>query len=265
MPDNRCVPFEQPRTNGRPPNRLLALLPDADFQYLRPYLRTVPLAAKQILHEQGERLRHVYFPNGGVVSMATVLPDGAMVETGTIGDEGIVGIEAVFSDDAVSSCETIVQVPVPANSAERLSVEQFRRALVARPVLQHIVARDVQVLYAVMARLAACNALHQVPERCARWLLLTHDRIHRQDFQLSHEFLGMMLGVRRPTITVVAGTLQAAGLIRYSQGKIRVLDRRGLEAASCECYPVIRELFDSLNTPDGAELSPTVRLWSPGR
>ena len=232
--------------NGRPQNLLLAMLTSDDFRQLRPLLKTVPLDPRQILHRQGERLRHVYFPNGGVVSMATVLSDGSMVEAATVGDEGFVGVEALFSDEATSACETIVQVPVPHDSAEMLSVESFRRALATQPAFQRVVARYTQVLYAVMARLNACNARHQVQERCARWLLMTHDRMHHKDFHLSHEFLAVMMGVRRPTVSVVAETLQASGFIRYSQGTIEVLDRHGLEGASCECYAAIRTLFDSL-------------------
>jgi CRP-like cAMP-binding protein len=231
---------------ARPQNRLLRLLSDDDLRHLRPHLKTVSLEPKQILHRQGERPRHVYFPNGGVVSMATLLSEGTMVEVATIGDDGIVGIEAFFGDDAVSACETIVQVPVPHESAERLSVQDFRRELVACPTLHHAVARYLEVLYAVMARLTACNVHHEVEARCARWLLTTHDRMHGQEFHLSHEFLAMMLGVRRQSVSAVAKTLRTAGFIRYVHGRVTVLDRKGLEAAACDCYPVIRTLFDRL-------------------
>ena len=230
----------------RPRNQLLARLPDDVLADLRPYLKTVALEPRQILHRQGERLRHVYFPNGGIVSMATLLPDGAMVEAATIGDDGVVGVEAVFADDAVSACETIVQVPVPNDSAERLNVEDFRRALVARPTFHQAVARYVEILYAVMTRLMACNAHHQVQERCARWLLTMHDRMHGADFHLSHEFLAAMLGVRRQSVGVVCGALRNAGLIRYTYGRVTVLDRKRLEDAACDCYPAVRALYDGL-------------------
>jgi CRP-like cAMP-binding protein len=180
--------------------------------------------------------------------MVTLLSEGSMVEAATIGDDGIVGIEAFFGDDAVSACETIVQVPVLGDSAERLSVQDFRRELIACPTLHHAVARYLEILYAVMARLTACNAHHRIEERCARWLLTTHDRMHGQDFHLSHEFLAMMLGVRRQSVSVVAGTLRTAGFIRYGHGRVTVLDRKGLEAAACDCYPVIRELYDRLKS-----------------
>jgi CRP-like cAMP-binding protein len=225
--------------DGRRDNRLLARLPDEDFQQLLPHLKIIPLPAKKVLQQQGERLQSVYFPIGGVVSMAIVLPDGAMVETATIGDEGIVGIEAFFTDDAVSPCETIVQIP---GAASVLSVDRFRSELAAGGAFRDAVARYAQALYGQMTRLTACNALHQVQERCARRLLMAHDHMHEQPFYSSHESLAVMLGVRRPTVTVVAGTLQTAGLIRYTHGRITVLDRKGLEAASCECYQAIRSL-----------------------
>ena len=175
--------------------------------------------------------------------MATLLPDGAMVEAATIGDDGIVGVEAFFSADAVSATETIVQVPVPNDSAERMSVEDFRRELATRPALHHAVARYVEVLYAVMTRLMACNAHHAVDERCARWLLTMHDRMNGQEFHLSHEFLAAMLGVRRQSVSVIAATFRAAGFIRYVHGRITVLDRKGLEATACDCYPTLRALY----------------------
>ena len=235
-------------SNGRPRNRLLAILSEEDFRHLRPHLKTVSLDPKQVLHKQGERVRYVYFPNGGVVSMATLLPNGAMVEAATIGDDGIVGVEAFFSADAVSATETIVQVPVPNDSAERMSVEDFRREIAARPALQHAVARYVEVLYAAMARLMACNAHHAVEERCARWLLTMHDRMDGEDFHLSHEFLAAMLGVRRQSVSVIAATFRAAGFIRYVHGRVTVLDRKGLEATACDCYPTLRTLYGSVRS-----------------
>ena len=229
---------------ARPRNRILAQLPEEDFQRLRPYLQTVSLGNKQVLHKQGEPIRDVYFPNGGVVSMMTLMADGAMVEAATIGDNGLVGIEAFFDDRAISACETIVQVPVPADDAERMSIQDFRRQLLLCTPLRQAVGRYMETLYAIMARLNACNASHDVSERCARWLLMTHDRMHRRPFHLSHEFLAVMLGVRRQSVSVVAGTFRKSGLIDYIHGRITILDRTGLEAAACECYTVIRALTD---------------------
>lgn len=245
MPNKRrASSVRRPPTDWRPKNRLLASLPDEDFHHLRPHLETVPLRAKQVFFKAGERLRYVYFLNGGVCSLTTVLSDGAMVEAATIGDFGFVGIEAFLSDDAVSLSEAIVQVPD--TDAERLSVEAFRRALAERPALRTLVGRYLQAMIGQMIQTTACNVHHGVQERCVRWLLMAHDRMHRKDFVLSHEFLAEMLGASRPTVSEVAGQLQAAGLIRYSHGRVTVVDRRGLEAVSCECYSVTRTLFDRL-------------------
>jgi len=245
MPTKRRPSPVRPSSTGAPPkNHLLASLSDEDFQHLRPHLKTVPVRAKQVFHKAGERLRHVYFLNGGVCSLTTVLSNGAMVEAAMIGDFGFVGLEAVLSDDAVSLSEAIMQVPD--DSAERLSVEAFQRVCAERPALRTLAGRYLQVVIGQMIQTTACNARHGVPERCVRWLLMAHDRMHGQRFALSHEFLAEMLGASRPTVSEVAGKLQAAGLIRYSHGRVTVVDRTGLEAASCECYAAMRALFERL-------------------
>ena len=230
-------------SDGRPKNRLLAALPLADFDRLRPLLKTVPVRIKQVLQKSGDPLNAVYFLNGGVASMTTVLSDG-MVETATVGDEGMLGIEAFLSADAISPGETLIQVPD--TSAEMMGVDDFRREVAKPGAFRDLVGRYTNVIIAQMMQSTACNALHQVPQRAARWLLMTHDRMHEQDFHLSHEFLAVMLGVQRPTVSVVAATLQEAGLIRYTHGHVTVKNRKGLEEASCECYPIIRAHFDRL-------------------
>jgi CRP-like cAMP-binding protein len=237
-------PVRPPPTDGRPKNRLLAALPADVFRRLSPHLKTVPLVLKQVLHKQGETIQHVYFPNGGVVSITTVLVSGTQVEAATVGDEGMLGIEAFLSDDAVAPGQTLMQVPD--TNAEMLSVEEFRREVDRHGALHDLIGRYMQVVIAQMMQCTACNALHQVPQRAARWLLTTHDRMREQDFNLSHEFLAVMLGVQRPTVSVVAATLQEAGLIRYTHGRVTVRDRKGLESAACECYPIIRAHFDRL-------------------
>ncbi len=233
-----------PPSDGRPTNRLLAALPADDFRRLLPYLKTVPIRVKQVLQKSGAPLRTVYFLNGGVASITTVLLDGTTVEAATVGDEGMLGIEAFLGADAVAPGETLLQVPD--TNAEAMSVEDFRREVGKHGAFRDIVGRYTQVVIAQMMQSTACNALHQVQQRCARWLLMTHDRMHERDFNLSHEFLAVMLGVQRPTVSAVAGTLQEAGLIRYTHGRVTVRDRQGLEAASCECYPIIRAHFDRL-------------------
>ena len=234
----------RPPPEARPKNRLLAALPDDVYARILPELETVSMRPKMIIHKAGEPIRHVVFPNGGVCSVTTLMPNGTMVECATVGDEGMLGIESFFSDDAVASGETMVQVPD--TDIVRLSAKCFRRELRKNGGLHDTIGLYAQVTIAQMMQSTACNALHQVQQRCARWLLTTHDRMHEQDFHLSHEFLAVMLGAQRPTVTVVAGTLQQAGLISYKHGLVKVLDRAGLEAASCECYPIIRAHFDRL-------------------
>jgi len=233
-----------PPTSRRPKNRLLAALPAEDFRRLLPHLKTIPLRSKQVLHKIGEPFRSVYFLNGGVASITTTLSDGTMVEAATVGAEGMLGIEAFLSEDAVAPGDTLIQVPD--TNAEMLSVNDFRREIAERGALHDLLGRYTQALIAQMMQSTACNALHQVQQRCARWLLMTHDRMYEQDFHLSHEFLAVMLGVQRPTVSVVAGMLQQAGLIRYTRGRVTVRNRKGLEATACECYAVIRAHFDRL-------------------
>jgi CRP-like cAMP-binding protein len=234
----------QPPIDGRPKNRLLAALPDEDFRRILPDLTTVPIRTKLVLQKQGEPFRHVYFPNGGVCSITTVLADGTTVEAATVGDEGMLGVEAFLTDNAMAPGETVVQVPD--TDAMMMSVGDFRREIAKHGALHDLLGRYTQVVIAQMMQTTACNALHQVQQRCARWLLMTHDRMHEHDFNLSHEFLAVMLGVQRPTVSVVAATLQDAGLIGYTHGRVTVRDRRGLETAACECYPIIRAHFDRL-------------------
>jgi CRP-like cAMP-binding protein len=233
-----------PPSDERPKNHLLAALPANVFRRLRPYLKTVPIRVKQVLYKHGAPIRAVYFLNGGVASITRTLSDGTAMEAATVGDEGLLGLEAFLGGDAVASGDATMQVPD--TNAELLRVDDFRRALATRGALHTLIGRYTQVFIAQMMQTTACNARHQVHHRCARWLLMTHDRMQEHDFTLSHEFLAVMLGVRRPTVSIVAARLQRAGLIRYTHGRITVLNRTGLEKASCECYAIIRAHFDRL-------------------
>jgi CRP-like cAMP-binding protein len=234
------------RPSARPGNRILASLPVADYQRLLPDLTTVPAKVKQVFHRQGEPLTHVFFPNGGMASMTIVLSNGTMIEAGTVGDEGVLGIEAAFTDAPVSQGTTLLQVPD--TSLERLSVAAFRAELNRGGALQNLIGLYVQVVLAQMMYASACNAVHTVEQRCCRWLLMTHDRIRANKFHLSHEFLSVMLGVRRQTVTVVAGSLQRAGLISYRHGVVTIRNRAGLAKGACECYRAIRTQFDRLSS-----------------
>jgi CRP-like cAMP-binding protein len=156
----------------------------------------------------------------------------------------MLGIEAFLGIGAIAPGLTLMQVPD--TNAEMLSVDDLRREVATCGALQDVLGRYTQVIIAQLMQSTACNVKHDVAQRCARWLLMTHDRMQKRDFNLSHAFLAIMLGVRRPTVSVAAATLQEAGLIRYTHGRIRVLNRKGLEAASCECYAIIRAHFDRL-------------------
>jgi len=241
----RAMSIRPPPLDSRPKNKLLAYLPREDFERLRPHLKTIPLKAKQVLHPVNEPVRQVFFLNGGVASMTTVMKNGAMVEIATVGDEGLVGINAYFGGQMLSG-ETMLQVPMPDASAEVMSAQTFTRELARAGAFQKRVQRYSQGLLMLMMQSTGCMALHPVHERCCRWLLMTHDRVRTDEFHLSHEFLAMMLGSSRPTVTLVAGTLQKAGLIKYTHGRISILDREGLEAASCECYATVKGHFDRL-------------------
>ena len=239
----RAKPIRPPPVDSRPKNKLLARLPRADFERLRPHLKTIPTKVRQILHAVNEPVRDVYFLNGGVASMTTVMRNGSMVEIATVGDEGLVGINAFFGG-AMLSGETMMQVPD--TNAEVLSVVEFDRELARGGPFHECVRRYSQGLLMLMMQSTGCMALHRVQERCCRWLLMAHDRVAQDEFHLSHEFLAMMLGSTRPTVTIVAETLQKAGLITYTHGRIKITDRKSLEAASCECYATVREHFDRL-------------------
>jgi CRP-like cAMP-binding protein len=229
---------------ARSPNRILSALPDDEYQRLKPDLKPVVVEHRQVLYKMGAPVREVYFPHGGVFSITTVLSDGSVVESATAGNEGMVGIEAFVRAGATAYGETMLQVP--GGNAEKLSVIALRRELIKGGVLAELLGRYLETVIGHAMQTVACNTLHNVQERCCRWLLMTHDRMPGDEFLLSHELLAMMLGARRQSVTVVARVLQSAGLIRYRHGRITVLDRAGLEAGACECYRVLRTQFDRL-------------------
>jgi len=225
------------------PNRLLAALPAADYARIIPSLVVVPLKLKAILHKPGEPIRDVYFPGGGFCSMLTVLEDGAMVEIATVGREGMVGVAAVLDGAPVTSA---AMVQGETDTCYRMTVDAFRREIDRHDAFYELTAHYAQALFGFVAQSTACNAVHSVEQRLARWLLMARDRMGRDDFPLTQEFAAMMLGASRPTVTVVAGTLQTAGLIEYSRGRVTIVDRKNLEAASCECYRAATNLLKSV-------------------
>ena len=221
-------------------------MPDEDFRRIRRHLKTVPLSAKQVLLKRGAPIRHVYFPNGGVCSVTAMMKTGDAVEVATVGNEGLIGITAFLGGQAMPG-ESMVQVADGNHSsAERMPVGDFQRELDRRGALHDAVNRYSQGSIALMMQSIACMALHPVQQRCCRWLLMTHDRMRVDQFGLSHEFLAMMLGSTRPTVNIVARSLQQAGFIRYVHARITILNRPGLEAMACECYATVKAEFERL-------------------
>lgn len=231
-----------PSANRPPPveNRLLAALPAEDCQRIVSTLDVVPLKLKDLLHKPGELIRHVYFPGGGFCSIVTVLKDGGMVEVATIGREGMVGMSAVLERKTGSSA-SIVQGET--DTCYRMTADAFRQEMDRRGAFYEVLTHYAQALVGFVMQSTACNAVHSVEQRLARWLLMAQDRMGGDGFPLTQEFVAMMLGATRPTVTVVAGTLQKAGLITYHRGYVTIVDREKLEAASCECYQAATDLL----------------------
>lgn len=229
-------------------NRVLGALPPEEYELLLPALSAVSLELKRRLLEPGKATDTVYFPVTAVVSLLTTMDDGSSVEVATIGNEGIVGV-LVFLGAQAMGARDLYQVQVP-GQVVAMDTAAFLEST-GRDPLRGLVQRYAQALFSQITQQAACNSLHSVEERCSRWMLLTHDRVGSNEFPATQELLAQMLGVRRASVTVSAGILQNAGFIRYSRGQITIVDRDGLENASCECYRMIRTELDRL-LPEGA-------------
>jgi CRP-like cAMP-binding protein len=224
-------------------NRLLCALPATDYETIATGLRLVPTAVGVTLHQQGRPISDVYFPNGGVFSVTNRMRDGTLVEIATVGREGMLGV-GVFLGDRTGSGRTFQQVADGPMVA--LAVGRFAKAIAISSTFRELMGLYAQATLLQTMQCTACNALHDVSQRCCRWLLQTHDRVDADDFPMKHEFLAVMLGVRRPTVTVVLHALHETGMISGRYGHIRVLKRRKLEEASCECYAAIGRNFDRL-------------------
>jgi CRP-like cAMP-binding protein len=226
-------------------NLLLAALPRVDRDRIVPGLDVVSLRLKELLHKPGEPIEYVYFPGGGFCSIVTVLEDGSMVEVATVGREGMVGATATLDDNPMWSA-TMVQGET--DTCYRMRADAFRREMDRRGSFYELLTHYSQALVGVIMQSTACNAVHTVEQRLARWLLMAYDRMGSDEFPLTQEFVAMMLGANRPTVTVVAGTLQKAGLITYHRGRVTILDRNNLEAASCECYRAATSLLQGVTS-----------------
>jgi len=217
-------------------NQLLSVLSAEDVERLRPHLQPVTLVLGQVLHEAGEHIDHVYFPENGVVSLTADTMDNGMVEVGMTGREGIVGASVALNYDAIAIHRALVQIP---GSAIRMRTAAFHEALEQSAAFRDRCLRYVQVIMVQASQTAACNARHELTERLARWLLMCRDRLESDEMPMTQEFLALMLGVRRTGVSLIANTLQSTGAIKQSRGRMTIVDREALETEACNCYRFI--------------------------
>jgi len=223
-------------------NHLLAALPEADYARLLPDLDLVQMPLGQALYESGGQLQHVYFPTTSIVSLLYVMADGASAEIAVVGNEGILGI-ALFMGGETTPSRAVVQ---SAGHGYRLRAQLLKNEFNSSGPVLHLLLRYTQALITQMAQTAVCNRHHSVEKQLCRWLLLSLDRLSTDELSMTQELIANMLGVRREGVTEAAGKLQRAGLIHYTRGHIKVLDRQRLEQTVCECYGVVKKEFDRL-------------------
>jgi CRP-like cAMP-binding protein len=223
-------------------NQILAALPPADYERIAPHLEPVKLLHGHYLYHRGDRIEHVYFPTDSMVSLVSHMADGGNVEVGVTGYEGIVGLSCLLGVDK-SPYETMMQIP---GEVAKVPAQVIKNEFKRGGPLQDLLLRYTQSFLLMTSQVAACNRAHTVGERLARWLLMTYDRCVSTELPLTHEFIAMMLGVRRAGVTEAAVILQTEGLITYRRGHITIEDRQGLEEFACECYQIIKAEFDLL-------------------
>lgn len=238
--------------SGRPThaseNLLLAALPQAVSERLKPHLERVSLSVRQVVYEPGKPIRKVYFPINSVISLVDIMDDGVTVELATVGREGVAGLP-VFLGAQTMPTKAFAQI---AGEALGMEAKVCRAEFERGGDFARLLLRYTQAVFNQVGRSAACNRVHSIEERCARWLLMIQDRVGQDHFELTQEFLAQMLGVRRAGVNAAAGALQRAGFITYTRGRITVTDRPGLESSSCECYRVIQAEYQRLlGGPDG--------------
>ena len=227
-----------PKKSRPPPsrNRLLAALPPEEYRRLLPHLESVPLPFMEVLYEGGELIRHVHFPDDGLISLLVVMGDGTVREIGVIGNEGVLGI-ALALGMKTATTRALVQLP---GSAMRMRAGALRDELGRDGALANVLRRYAHSLFNQVSQSAACVSSHAVDKRLSRWLLMTHDHAPGDEFEMKHEFMATMLGATRSVVTRAAGRLQNEKMIRYTRGRVAVLDRNRLEATACECYAVVK-------------------------
>jgi len=224
-------------------NLLLASLPAGDLQRILPQLQTVPVRLKEFLHKPGEPIDYVYFPGAGFCSIVTVMEDGSMVEAATVGREGLVGLSATLDEPPAT---TAAMVQSDMDICYRMKASAFREEMERCGPFHAVICKYEQALMAFIMQTAACNAAHSIEQRLARWLLVAQDRMDADEFLLTQEFIAMMLGASRSTVSEIAAELQKSGFITYSRGRVSIRDREALESASCECYKMGADLFRDL-------------------
>jgi CRP-like cAMP-binding protein len=224
-------------------NRVLLKLPDDEFLMIRPHLEFIDMPHHLSLHQPHRALRFAHFPNDGLISLVIELKDGKSVEAGLLGREGAAGLPGVLGLDR-SALREIVQI---AGSGFRVSVDTLRSILPSAPYLQKVLSRYAASLAMQVAQTAACNRLHKVEERLARWLLIAQDRIDSGTVPITHDFLATMLGTDRPSVSVAAGILQTRQILEYKRGSVKIVNRKKLEQFACECYEVVRQYDGDLS------------------
>lgn len=220
-------------------NHILTVLPPTELQALTPHLERIPLTRRMVAYDPLQPITHAYFVETGVISVLSIMRDRTAIETATIGCEGMIGLPLFQGVDAVTE-QAFVQVP---GEAYRMPADPFRELSHSLPGLSKLLNRYAVCFFTLAAQCSGCNRVHTMEQRLARWLLMVHDRMPDDVFELTQDFLSQMLGVRRATVSETASQLQQAGLITYTRGRVTVLDREGLERAACECYGIIESTF----------------------
>jgi CRP-like cAMP-binding protein len=229
---------ERTNTEGKPvSNKLLLSIADSDYSSLRPHLEYVSLPNHLVLHDGGGKLEFAYFPNRGLISLVVVMKDGKTAEAGIVGNEGFTGTLAAVGLNR-SPLQAVVQIT---GNGFRVKVRALQNTLESAPRLQWMLSRYAAIRGMQVAQTAACNRLHDVVQRLARWLLMTQDRVDSESLSITHDFLATMLGTDRPSVSLAAGVLQRKELIEYTRGAVKIVNRKKLEHSACECYGVIRQ------------------------